>query len=493
LRAGPIVRAISAAFVAVAIVFLAATTSGATSQIGRSETWPQYQGNVQHTGVASSAPAAPFRVSWSQPSGIGDETHFAGIPAPVLDGRDAIVVDREDVTARSLGSGAVTWSVHRQLGPSAPAAVVSGSARTMIVYTEGGGDLSSSASGTPVPSTTPSVSGAPSSSHPERSTLVAIDAATRDVLWRRPLPDVSTGGPTVDGSTVLVGTDDGSVTAVALASGQQEWSVDLGESINTPIAAADGIAYVAVSGASGQPPDLVAVRETDGTDVWRFSPGGPGQSIGAPAVADGAVYATASDGSVRAVDAATGVSLWATKLNTVSGGGSPAVSSDSVVVVDVRGQVYRFAPASGERLWDFAMNTPVFGSVVIAGRAVVVGDSNGDVSAIDLQTGERIWHQSVGEGLLLGLAVAPDSIVATRTGPAAGVVALVSDPNGVLITEQSPTTVEPVKLGIAWVAASLPLVLVLLLVGRFLDARLGSATLGSSDPGGSGNLQDDVG
>jgi hypothetical protein len=113
------------------------------------------------------------------------------------------------------------------------------------------------------------------------------------------------------------------------------------------------------------------------------------------------------------------------------------------------------------------------------------------VSAIDLTTGERIWRQNVGEGLLLGFAVAPDTIVAARTGPTAGLVALVSDPTGSLIREQSPTIVEPVELGLAWAVAAVPLVLLLVLAGRFLDARLGPAPLGSGDGDGPGPVEDD--
>jgi outer membrane protein assembly factor BamB len=472
LRAGPFARSISAALVAAGVVFVAATTAGAEVATGD---WSQYQGNAPHSGVAATAPAPPFGIAWSTPTGIGDETHFAGIPAPVIADGDAIVVDREDVTAVSLETGVVAWTTPRELGPSAPAAVVASGRRTTILFTEGGGDLSSSASSTPSPS--PSASPSPS----ERSTLVAIDASDRKELWRRLLPDVSVGGPTVDGSTVLVGTDDGSVTAVDLASGDQEWTRDLGESVNTPVAAADGTAYVAVGADARTPGFMASLRETDGTQLWRVDLGAAGSSISAPAVADGVVYATVGDGSIRAMDAATGDERWAAKLNALSGGGSPAVSNDAVVVSDVRGQVYRFAPSTGERMWDFAMNAPVYGATVIAGAAVLVGDSSGDVSAIDLETGYRIWRQNVGDGLLLGFAVTPGSIVAVRTGPSAGVVALTADPDGTLVQEQSPTIVEPVDLGVAWAAAALPMVVLLVVAGRFLAARLGPATFGSDE------------
>src|SRR5262249_51363988 len=96
-------------------------------------------------------------------------------------------------------------------------------------------------------------------------------------------------------------------------------------------------------------------------------------------------------------------------------------------------------------------------------------------------TGERIWRGNVGAGLLLGLAAAPDTIVASRTGPSAGLLALATDPNGLLIREQSPTIVDPADLGLAWVAAAIPLVVLLIVAGRFLDTRLGPATFDEDD------------
>jgi outer membrane protein assembly factor BamB len=474
LRAGPFARSISAALVAAGVVFVAATPAGAQVAVG--EGWFQYQGNVQHSGVAAAAPVAPFGIAWSTPTGIGDETHYAGLPTPVIADGDAIVVDREDVTALSLVTGEITWTIPRALGPSAPAAVVADGRRTTILFTEGGGDRSSSASPTPSPSS----SSSPSPS--ERSTLVAVDASDRKELWRtRLLPDVSFGGPAVDGSTVLVGTADGSVTAVDLLSGDQKWTVDLGESANTPIAAADGTAYVAVSAGSREAGFIVALRESDGTQLWRVDLGGVGSAVGAPAIGNGLVFATVSDRSVRALDAATGGARWVAQLNAISGDGSPAVSADAVVVSDVRGEVYRFAPTNGDRQWDFAMNAPVLGPTVIAGASVLIGDSSGDVSAVDLQTGERVWRGNVGEGLLLAFAVAQETVVAARTGPAAGLVALTNDPAGTLVREQSPTIVEPVELGVAWAIAAVPLVVLLILAGRFLAARLGPATFGSGD------------
>jgi hypothetical protein len=88
-------------------------------------------------------------------------------------------------------------------------------------------------------------------------------------------------------------------------------------------------------------------------------------------------------------------------------------------------------------------------------------------------TGDRIWRQSLGVGPLLTIAVAPGAVVVARTGAAAGLVGLAADPTGALIDERSPTIVRPGSLALDWATAAIPLVVVLILAGRFLIVRLG--------------------
>ena len=417
------------------------------------------------------APAPPFRPAWQSPTGIGDETHIAGLPAPVIAGRDAIIVDRDDVTAIDIVTGTTSWTVPRALGPSAPAAVAVGDGgRTMVLYTEGGGDRSSSASATPTP--TPSGTGSLATTA-SRSNLVAIDGTSRRELWRRQLTDVSTTGPTVDGGLAVIGADDGTVTAVDLSSGKTRWHTDVGDVVDTPVAADAGVVYASVHPSSRQPPSVVALGEADGKERWRYTPSTSGLVAGAPTVSAGTVYVTLSDGTVRAVAVDTGLERWAAKLNTVAVGGAPAVSGDAVVVADTRGEVYRFDPATGERRWDFALNTPQYGPAVITGSAVLIADGSGELSALDPTNGDRIWRQSLGLGPLLAIAVAPEAVVVARTGAAAGLVGLTADPSGVLIDERSPTIVAPGSLALDWAAAALPLIVILALAGRFLIVRLG--------------------
>jgi hypothetical protein len=101
---------------------LVGIASAAGASVPTAAGWTQYQGGPQHTGFDPAAPAPPLASRWQIATGIGDETHLAGLPAPVIDGPDAIIVDREDVTAIDIATGTTSWTLPRELGPSAPGA-----------------------------------------------------------------------------------------------------------------------------------------------------------------------------------------------------------------------------------------------------------------------------------------------------------------------------------------------------------------------------------
>jgi outer membrane protein assembly factor BamB len=469
------------------VVGIALAAPAAAQGIGG---WSQFQQGPGHIGSVSTAPAPPYRVAWQARTGIGDASQAMGLPAPVVSGSLAIVVGRADVTAVDVATGRQAWTIAKELGPSVPAAVVPaapGGAHGLILYTEGGGDESSSASGSPSPSQSSSASASPvatanacrtpATASPGTPRLVAIDALTRKRLWDVDLPGVSRTGPTVDGDLALVGTDGGSVLAVDLASGSVRWTRDIGDCVDVPIAADGGVAFAAVRSTQRQPPQIVALRESDGSPVWSqpYTPRTAASAAGAPAVSGGVLYVAMLDATVRAVDAGTGVERWATRVNSVVAGAPPVVAGDAIVVVDARGQVYRLDPGTGARVWDFASNTTVGGTPAVAGGTVLVPTGRGDVVAIDLSSGEEVGRVVLGEGAALDLAVTSDAVVVARTGPSAGLVGLVHDPHGTLTQIQSPTVLKPALLFGAWAAAAIPLIALLLFAGRTMLRRMGPA------------------
>ncbi len=113
--------------------------------------------------------------------------------------------------------------------------------------------------------------------------------------------DFETGGA-IRSSAVLggrpavlyFGSRDGKVYAVADESGEEEWSFDAGDPVDSSPAVVDGTVYV--GGDSGA---VYALGADDGTESWTFQTGGPVRS--SPAVVDGTVYVGSDDGTVYAL------------------------------------------------------------------------------------------------------------------------------------------------------------------------------------------------
>ena len=457
-----------------AVVVLAAPAWAQTAQ-----GWPQFQGGPAHTGAVPAGPQPAYRVAWTAPRSLGGPRDAYGLSSPVIIGELAIAVGPEEVVAVDVATGEVAWTVRRALGPSVPPAVGPSGGDELVVYTEGWGsgppDQSPSAtpSGT---SSSPSVSPSPSPGAEAAATsrLVAVSLQTQERAWRVDLPDVSRTGVSLDATTAYVGTNDGAVTAVDLATGDVRWTGQAGGYLESPLAVGDGLVLASVRGTSSSAMKLVALRVEDGSQAWTYAPATASVVGGAPTIFEGTAYVALADSTVRAVALDSGVQRWLARLNSYVIGASPVVVDGGVIVADNRGQVYRLDAATGARVWDFALNVTVLRTAPVAiGEVLALATTDGELTVFDLATGDLVWRSQVADAPVRGLAVGADTLVAVRAGTGAGLFGLTNDPAGALVRVQSPTILEPVVLFGGWALAAVPLVLGLFLLGRNMWARLG--------------------
>jgi polyvinyl alcohol dehydrogenase (cytochrome) len=130
---------------------------------------------------------------------------------------------------------------------------------------------------------------------------------------------------------------------------------------------------------------------------------------GTPLVVDGTVYVGDWDGTVHALDAATGEERWATQVASYYIGGAVAVDDDSVFAGTFDARVVALDRATGEQRWEAPIGdhpmAVIFGSpirvddVVLAGVAsfelMTGGDAptfRGHLVALDAETGEERWR-----------------------------------------------------------------------------------------------------
>lgn len=140
-----------------------------------------------------------------------------------------------------------------------------------------------------------------------------------------------------------------------------------------------GFSSVAVSGGRiytmgdrGGAQHLIALSDSDGSEVWSARVGPPWDDEyagprGTPAVSDGAVYALGTEGDLVAVDAASGKELW--RRNLARDFGGRMMSS-----------------------WKFAESPLIDGDRVV----VTPGGPDAMIVALNKRTGADIWRSKMG-------------------------------------------------------------------------------------------------
>lgn len=245
--------------------------------------------------------------------------------------------------------------------------------------------------------------------------VLALAPADGDVRFEHELDAFGYSSPVVvnDGRRTLVATDFyGSVTAVA-ANGSERWTHELGSLVwARPMVATtpDGDRRIVLAG--GQPGDSGVLRglDADGAEQWTAEFDRPVRSADRTTI-DGepAVVAASVDGSVTAVRAEDGATLWSRSF-----GSTPRVRTGGhgLYVVD-DGTARRLALGNGSTVWtrsidgefDVAMRAEV-ASLGGDRTAVVVLDQRGGLNLLAADSGERLASHRVDAELLAPPAAA---------------------------------------------------------------------------------------
>jgi outer membrane protein assembly factor BamB len=172
--------------------------------------------------------------------------------------------------------------------------------------------------------------------------LAALHAATGTRLWesaylgKGPTPTVITDG-------IVCGWTAGSLSqgifAVNGATGKRLWHVRIGHENGYPVAAANGFFFfVAYMSADNTSCVLSARHARSGKTAWIRA---FGQTPEAFAAMNGVLYTgDYNDGTVQALDAATGSTLWTYGLSAQVTG--IATDADAIYAADAKGNVYAF-------------------------------------------------------------------------------------------------------------------------------------------------------
>lgn len=191
------------------------------------------------------------------------------------------------------------------------------------------------------------------------------------------------------------------------------WTFTTGGRIVSSPVYADGALYV-----GGDDGSIYAVEAASGRQLWRHATGGP--VAGSPAVAEGTVYVMSYDGKFYALNARTGVTRW----KFATGGerrfearglhgmqphnqtiadpydiylSSPVVAAGAVYFGSGDGNVYALDAASGALRWKYRTGDVVHASPAYANGVVFIGSWDSYFYAIDAASGALKWRFHSGE------------------------------------------------------------------------------------------------
>lgn len=283
--------------------------------------------------------------------------------------------------------------------------------------------------------------------------LVALEAATGNLLWQDTLPSWSESTPAVSGGRIYLGCNDHKIYCLDAATGGSLWQALTQSWVESSPLVFDGKVYIggmdhhfyAWDAVTGAPVfsiqaggDLLTAPSTDGQKVFfsgddekihAVTPTGsalwtqeaPGAVYGAPVVAEGKiVYGSIANGGglsynrVKAINAATGASLW-----QYDGGqndffyATPAAGYGNVYLPGFQGTVRAFDLDDGSLTWSRTLgNFALLSSPALSNGVLYLGSNDGWIYALDAFTGAVLDQAQTGALVQSSPAVAEGRLFA---------------------------------------------------------------------------------
>ena len=161
---------------------------------------------------------------------------------------------------------------------------------------------------------------------------------------------------------------------------------------------------------------LLAVEVATGDPVWEFSSlQGEARErafYGDPVVVDEVIYAAAYDGFLYAISSVDGSKMWETQVGPASDHlvGGPGYSDGVLVVGSSDGSVYAFESAGGTELWNFPTDSMVWTTPLVSEGVVYFGSMDKHVYAVSLSEGREVWKTKVGGAVIAPVAKSDNRI-----------------------------------------------------------------------------------
>ena len=212
------------------------------------------------------------------------------------------------------------------------------------------------------------------------------------LLWRFETGRAVRSSPVVAEGKVFIGSDDGAVYAIDLASGHKVWSTPTDASVSAAPTYVGGRIYV-----GSQDRVVYCLSAATGGLIWSFPTEGDIRAAAAWAPdadgADGKILVGSYDFTLYCLRASDGRKLWECKTDNYING-TPAVAQGRAVFGGCDRVVYALALADGavlQKLPTGGDTAYIPASVALDGSQAFVANYEGKIMRIDLAAGRIDW------------------------------------------------------------------------------------------------------
>lgn len=232
--------------------------------------------------------------------------------------------------------------------------------------------------------------------------LVAYHQDTGREVWRIRIPQGVEAGGVVIRDRLFVGSNNGRVYGIDLASAQILWSFDTRAEVVAEPLLADGVLYFLSGGGS-----VFALDAATGKQLWTYNRQDTAAMMtirggSKPAFSGNTLYVGFSDGSLVSFNAKTGTQQWEIILNKNTRfkdiDSSPLIDGDTIFINSYDDKLYAVSKSKGEILW----NTKSGGSStpILAGERLIYTSAKGELISVSKKDGKEFWRYKTSEGVV---------------------------------------------------------------------------------------------
>lgn len=256
--------------------------------------------------------------------------------------------------------------------------------------------------------------------------VVALDAASGEILWRTAAGTPFRAAPTANGGRVFTITSDNQMICVNQADGAILWRHrGIVESAGILAATSPAVSgsIVIVPYSSGE---LYALRVENGNTLWSDSLTRTGNVTsltelndiaGRPVIDRGRVYAVSHSGRAVAIDIRTGERVW---TRNIAGVQTPWVAGGFIFTVTLEAEVVALSRRDGRIRWiqqlqrfedEEDRDGPIeWSGPVLAGDRLILVSSEGEAVSLSPYTGEQLGMIDLPDGVYIPPIVANETL-----------------------------------------------------------------------------------